>query len=268
MTEEHRNEKDEREDERLRGMAMPGKDWTATLPGDVKLEMVWVEPGKFLIGCTFHDYTKDDLKDLCEVTLTKGYWIGKYPFIQEQWKAIGAKKRESNNWNRARLPVENVNWNEAIKCCKKLGDVLHDKFPSSYRFALPTEAQWEFAARGGMKTQDYEFSGGNVIGDVAWYNRNSGGCTHEVGLKKPNELGVYDMSGNVCEWCFDYWKDRYPYPSGTVIDPVGESSGSYRVVRGGSWFDDDDCRSSYRDHESSSCRGEIVGFRVALVPVE
>ncbi len=267
MTEERRNEKDRQEDEWLYGMARPGKDWTAILPGGMKLEMVWVEPGKFLIGCAFHDYTKNDLKNKCEVTLTKGYWIGKYPFIQEQWKAIGAKKSESNNWNRARLPVEKVSWNEAIECCKRLCEQLSEKMPSGYHFSLPTVAQWEFAARGGVKTQDYEFSGGNVIGDVAWYGRNSGGRTHEVGLKKPNELGIYDMSGNVWEWCYDYdyWEGRYP--SGAVTDPVGASSGSYRVIRGGC-IDADSCRPGFRYYIDSSDRCDCIGFRVALVPVE
>ncbi len=250
------------EEERLRGLARPGEDWTATLPGGVKLEMVWVEPGTFMMGS---NNGSSDEQPVHQVTLTKGYWIGKYPFTQEQWRGSGAYKNESCCWVGERLPVEYVSWFEAVECCKRLNDLLKDKLYFDYRLALPTEAQWEFAARGGVKSRGYEYSGSNNIDEVAWYDVNSGGLTHLVGQKKPNELGIYDMSGNVWEWCHD-WYDGYP--SGSVTDPRGPSSGSNRVFRGGSWrINAGLCRSAYRDNNDPSYRIITLGFRVALVPV-
>ena len=261
MTEERRNDKDGQEDEWLYGMARPGKDWTAILSGGVKLEMVWVEPGTFMMGSE----KQDDEKPLHKVTLTKGYWIGKYQFTQEQWKSVGASKRDSCNWSGDWLPVECVSWNEAVECCKKLSEQLADKLPSGYRFWLPSEAQWEFAARGGVKSRGYEYSGSDNIDEVAWYSDNSDEHTHEVGQKKPNELGIFDMSGNVWEWCHD-WDGSYS--SGPVTDPAEPSSGSCRVLRGGSWLHSASLsRSACRDCNFMSGRDYNLGFRVALVPV-
>ncbi len=264
MTEERRNEKDGQEDEWLYVMARPGKDWTAILPGGVKLEMVWVEPGTFKMGSDNHH---DDEKPVHEVTLTKGYWIGKYQFTQGQWKAVGASKEDDCKYDGECLPVETVSWDEAMACCKKLNQLLGGKLPQGYRLGLPTEAQWEFAARGGVKSCGYKYSGDDDIDEVAWYEENTWDVTtKDVGQMKPNELGIYDMSGNVWEWCYDWYGD---YPCRAVTDPAGPSSGLSRVDRGGSQLNDADyCRLTCRDQCSPDDCGLDIGFRVALVPVQ
>ncbi len=262
MTEERRNEKDGQEDEWLYGMARPGKDWTTILPGGVKLEMVWVEPGTFKMGSDNHH---DDEKPVHQVTLTKGYWIGKYQFTQEQWKTTRVFMEKKCEWSGKHRPVENVSWDEAVSCCKKLSRLLGEKLPSGYRLGLPTEAQWEFAARGGVKSRGYEYSGSDNIDEVAWYGDNSDDNTHDVGQKKPNELGIYDMSGNVWEWCHNRHGD---YPLFAVTNPCGPLLGWGRIIRGGSWLGGNNgCRSTHRCYSGPSLRTYSVGFRVALVPV-
>ena len=279
MTEERRNEKDGRRGMgRLfgpvravgnwlaggNGRARPGKDWTAILPGGVKLEMVWVEPGTFMMGSAKYSDTE---RPVHRVTLTKGYWIGKHQFTQEQWQAVGASKFEMCCFRGYRLPVEMVNWYEATDCCRQLNALLMCKINVGYHFALPTETQWEFAARGGVKSHGYEYSGDNNLENVAWYYGKSNSCTHNVGQKRPNELGIYDMSGNVWEWCCDCFGG---YPSEAVSDSSGpSSSGLIRVCRGGAWnYDDYYCRSTCRHYDESSSYSPSVGFRVALVPSE
>ena len=153
-----------------------------------------------------------------------------------------------------------------MACCEKLNQTLAEKLPASYRFGLPTEAQWEFAARGGVNSRGYEYSGSNDIGVVAWYCVNSSDRTHEVGQKIPNELNIYDMTGNVCEWCHD-WKGSYT--SEAVTDPVGPTSGEFRVTRGGSWdFYIHGMKNGSRSCEYQANRSDGVGFRVALVHVQ
>jgi formylglycine-generating enzyme required for sulfatase activity len=135
---------------------------------------------------------------------------------------------------------------------------LNQKTDKTYR--LPTEAEWEYAARGGNKSNGYKYSGSNNISDVAWYSGNSGNKTHTVGQKRSNELGLYDMSGNVYEWCRDWYGG---YPEGTVTDPVEPGSGKYRVLRGGSWFNNATyCRSAYRTRFNPTFRDSSSGFRV------
>ena len=215
--------------------------------------MVKVEAGSFL---------RDDGKG---VTLTKAYWIGKYEVTQKQYEAVmGDNPSRFKGNNR---PVEWVSWNYAKAFCDKLNELYRDKLPAGYRFDLPTEAQWEFAARGGNKSKGYEYSGSNDIGDVAWYYDNSGKQTHDVGQKQPNELGLYDMSGNVVEWCRDWYDDSYS--GDAVTDPTGPGRGSDRVMRGGSWGNDaGDCRLANRRNGDPAYRGSYGGFRLALVPID
>ena len=270
--------KERREIERLRKIGGPkrGEDWKTFLNGKIDLEMVWVECGSFTMG------DKYDVSDsaLHTVTLTKGYWIGKYPLTQEQWEAIGCKRKEENYFQGVRLPVECISWDEAISFCQKLNEIMKDKLPRGYHFNLPTEAQWEFAAKGGIYSKGYEYSGSNQLDEVGWYDGNSEikrrdekgvvridyKGTHPVGQKKPNELGIYDMNGNVFEWCWNYF-DKYPEEDET--DPIGPENGKFRVFRGGSWdCPTQNCRPSYRYLLAPIGRISIVGFRVALVPVK
>ena len=181
----------------------------------------------------------------------KNYYIGKYEVTQAQWKAVMG----NNPADRAGAdsPVENVSWNDAMEFCKKLNDM--GLAPAGYKFSLPTEAQWEYAARGGNKSKGYEYSGSNDINEVAWWSKNSGGQTHPVGEKKPNELGLYDMSGNVWEWCLDAYRD---------FDRL------CCVARGGSW-DSGDCSCRVVSQVSKGAFLSYdyrVGFRLALVPAQ
>jgi len=155
-------------------------------------------------------------------------------------------------------PMYYVNWLDAQEFCKKLSEI------TGKRYTLPTEAQWEYAARGGNKSQGYKYSGSDTIGNAAWYADNSGSLSHSVKQKQPNELGLYDMSGNVYEWCSD-WHDSYSWNSQT--NPTGPLYGNLRVLRGGSWGGNEmGSRVSSRGCDYPSFRGSTYGFRVVVLP--
>ena len=152
------------------------------------------------------------------------------------------------------LPVEQVSWNDIQEFITKLNTM------TGKTFRLPTEAEWEYAARGGNKSKGYKYSGSNTLDNVAWYTNNSSSKTHPVGQKQPNELGLYDMSGNVWEWCQDWYGS---YSSSSQTNPTGPSSGSYRVLRGGSWYHFARiCRVSYRLNSDPDDRYNLNGFRL------
>ena len=247
-----------------------GKNLVLTLNQNPKvlLEMVWIAPGTFDMG---RDDTEsyDDEKPIHKVNITKGYWIGKYQLTQGQWKVVVNENSERNRKNHIKgdyYPAENVSWSESDAFCAKLNDKFRDII-KDYYFNLPTEAQWEFAAREGEKSRDkYQYSGSDILDEVGWFIENSRGESHEVGLKKPNARGIYDMSGNIFEWCRD-WYDYYS--EFEVDDPVGPNNGKGRVFRGGSWGNSARyCRISDRRYDEPSARGLNLGFRVALVPVQ
>jgi formylglycine-generating enzyme required for sulfatase activity len=196
--------------------------------------MVAVEGGTFWMGAQSDDpnepnydadahVTYNDESPVHKVTLYD-YFIGKYPVTQAQWKAVmGSNPSYFKGDN---LPVENVSWNDVQEFIRRLNQQTGKKY------RLPTEAEWEFAARGGNLSWGYKYSGSNAPDDVAWYYGNSGGKTHPVGTKQANELGIYDMSGNVREWCSDWYGN---YSSISQTNPRGPSSCNLRVLRGGSW---------------------------------
>ena len=219
------------------------------LPGNVRLELVKVEAGTFAMGDS----------DEHQVTLTKDFYLGKTEVTQAQYKAV-VGSNPSNFKGGDDLPVEKVSWNDAIEFCKKLNEM--GKAPTGWKFTLPTEAQWEYAARGGKSSRGYKYSGSNYTDEVAWDGDNSGYNTHPVAQKRSNELGLYDMSGNVREWCRDW------YEGGYARDPefLTGNSGWYRVIRGGGWTAGD-CRSAVRGNGDPGDRSFDLGFRVALVPV-
>ena len=170
------------------------------------------------------------------------------------WKEVMGNNPSS--WKGDNLPVENVSWDDCQTFIRKLNAL------TGKNFRLPTEAEWEFAARGGNNSRGYKYAGSNNIGDVAWYEDNSGSKTHVVGTKSPNELGIYDMSGNVWEWCQDWYGD---YSSASQTNPTGASNGSARVLRGGSWYCSARlCRSSDRYSYSPDCRINSGGLRLVL----
>ena len=234
---------------------------TLTVNG-VTFRMVYVSGGTFQMGAT-SEQGSDAYNDetVHSVTLSD-YWIGETEVTQALWYAVMGKKPTSGGWQWSssyglgdNYPAYYVSWND----CQTFIQTLNELTGMSFR--LPTEAEWEFAARGGNSSQGYKYAGCNTIGDVAWYDSNSDIKTHPVATKSPNELGLYDMSGNVCEWCQD-WYDSYS--SSAQTDPVGPSSGSLRVVRGGSWSTDaGSCRVSYRGGDNPSYWHD-GGLRLAL----
>ena len=240
------------------GSSQSGNTLTIPVKNGINIEMVKVEAGSFNMGATPEmrslQYPYDDEKPDHRVTLTKNYYIGKYEVTQALWQVV-----MGNNPSRFKgddLPVERVSWKRCQDFISKLNSL------TGKRFRLPTEAEWEYAARGGNKSRGYRYSGSNTLDDVAWYGDNSGSKTHAVGTKQPNELGIYDMSGNVSEWCQDW---RGSYSSSPQTNPTGAVSGSYRVDRGGSWlYSAWFSRSSSRGGRTSGGRDGDLGLRLVL----
>ena len=220
----------------------------------VSFTMIPVEGGTFTMGAT-SEMTEpfDDEKPTHQVTLSS-YYIGETEVTQALWKAVMGSN--PSNFKGDNLPVENVSWNKCQTFISKLNAL------TGKRFRLPTEAEWEFAARGGNQSRHTQYSGSNRIDDVAWYDGNSGGKKHPVKTKQPNELGIYDMSGNVWEWCQD-WDGSYS--SYAQTNPTGVGSGSCRVDRGGSWVNSPSCcRSSFRNNGAHEGSCDNLGLRLAL----
>ena len=214
--------------------------------------MVYVSGGSFMMGSDDSEAYSDE-KPVHRVTLSS-YRIGKYEVTQELWEAVMGSN--PSYFKGSRRPVENVSWDNCQTFIRKLNSL------TGQNFKLPTEAQWEFAARGGNSSNGYKYSGSNYIDSVACYDGNSGNSTHNVGTKSPNELGIYDMSGNVWEWCRDW---RGAYSSSSQVDPEGPSSGSYRMFRGGSWdVPAGSSRVSYRCSNSPHYRSDHLGLRLCL----
>ena len=223
----------------------------------LSFEMVYVEGGSFDMGATSEqgNDARGNEKPVHSVTLS-GYYIGMYEVTQELWEAVMGSN--PSYFKGAQKPVESVSWNDCQEFVSRLNSL------TGRTFRLPTEAEWEYAARGGNKSSHYKYSGSGNIGDVAWYWDNSGKKPHAVGTKTANELGIYDMSGNVWEWC----SDRYGgYSAGAQTNPQGPSSGSTRVLRGGGWSGNAWlCRVSNRDYNGPSSSSSIAGLRLVLVP--
>ena len=223
----------------------------------VIFEMVYVEGGTFDMGATTEQGSdaESDEKPVHSVTLD-GYYIGKCEVTQELWEAVMGSN--PSNFRGAQNPVESVSWNDCQNFIKKLNSL------TGRTFRLPTEAEWEYAARGGNKSRHYKYSGSNNIFDVAWHDGNSGDKTHAVGTRTANELGIYDMSGNVWEWCSDWYGF---YSAGAQTNPQGPSSDSCRVLRGGSWGNDArGCRVSNRNLSGPGNSNGHSGLRLVLVP--
>ena len=226
--------------------------------GGISFKMIRVEGDTFKMGCNNGGIDEQPEHD---VTLND-YYIGETLVTQALWQAIMGDKPSS--FDGLNLPVENISWNGCQKFIKQLNDRLKDEL-LGYTFRLPYEAEWEFAARGGKKGKNNIYAGSNDIDSVAWYNGNSGNQTHFVMSKKANELGLYDMSGNVWEWCEDWYYGRY-YSNSPQFNPIGPSSGSNRVIRGGSWYNyAETCRVTCRNNYSPDYRFTYIGFRLALV---
>ena len=264
------------------------KNMTIPLSDTVSLDMIRIEPGTFMMGSPEDELGRQDDEVQHQVTLTQGYWLGKYEVTQAQYEAVMGKNPSC--YKGADLPVEQVSWNDAVKFCEWLTaqERAAGRLPEGYEYTLPTEAQWEYACRAGTTTA---FNNGTNIptmlqrtdrpcpnlDPLAWYGYNSGeynsagnytgnGKTFPVGQKQPNAWGLYDMHGNVWEWCLDWYGS---YPSSAVTDPKGPATGSDRVLRGGSWdYGANGCRSANRFDRNPDNYNYIGGFRVALAPVQ
>ena len=240
----------------------------------VTFNMIHVKGGTFTMGCTSEQGSDCGSNENPSHSVTlSDFWMGETEVTQALWQAVMnttvEEQRDKSNpslsmrGEGASYPMYYVSWNEAVEFCDKLNSQLSGQLPSGYRFSLPSEAQWEYAARGGNKSRGYKYAGGNSIGDVAWYSENSSSATHTVKDKQANELGLYDMSGNVVEWCSD-WDGSYSSFSQT--NPTGSSTGSRRVLRGGSWGRiARHCRVSFREFSTPGNRISDGGFRLALV---
>jgi formylglycine-generating enzyme required for sulfatase activity len=231
--------------ERVTAMPGPKKNLTVDLGGGVTMDFVLIRPGSFTMGSD---------KVAHKVTLTQPFYLGKYEVTQEQWEKVMG--RNPSNFKGAKNPVENVIWTD----CQSFVAKLQEKLPGQ-PFRLPTEAEWEFACRAGT-TGDFCYGDGEgSLAEYAWYDSNANRTTHPVGERKPNAWGLYDMHGNVWEWCADWYGN---YPATAVVDPQGASSGSDRVVRGGSWsMLAGYCRVAYRSNFVPGDSGSSMGFRVA-----
>ena len=237
------------------GSSLSGNALTIPVKNGISIEMVKVEAGSFNMGATPEMQAPYEVeKPVHRVTLTNNYYIGKYEVTQALWQAVMGSN--PSHFKGDDLPVEQVSWNDCQDFISKLNAM------TGKRFRLPSEAEWEYAARGGKKSRGYQYSGSNTIGDVAWYDGNSSSMTHAVGTKQPNELGIYDMTGNVWEWCQDWFGS---YSSSPQTNPTGAVSGSDRVSRGGCLgYSAGYCRSSYRCFDTPGYRSGVLGFRLVL----
>ena len=228
-------------------------DYTETVR-NLNMAMVAVKNGTLTMGCTPEQGSdcRDSEKPAHRINVSD-FFIGKYEVTQAQWKAVMGDN--PSNYKGDNLPVERVSWNDIQEFISKLNAL------TGKQYRLPTEAEWEFAARGGVSSKGFKYSGSNTAGEVAWIDSNSAKTTHAVGTKSPNELGIYDMSGNVLEWCND-WLGQYTEVG--KVNPKGANTGTLRVGRGGSWSSQERVvRVAARSGNAPDSRAMNLGFRLA-----
>lgn len=218
-------------------------------------EMIFVEGGTFWMGCTGEQ--GDDCYNFeypaHQVTLSN-YYIGKYAVTQKLWHAVMGNNPSSCKGDD--LPVEHISWFDAKEFILKLNEMTGKEYD------FLSEAEWEYAARGGNKSKNYKYSGSNSLRDVGWYNWHNKDGTQPVGTKLPNELGIYDMSGNVFEWCYDWFSFYEEYPQ---TNPVGAYDGDQKVIRGGYWNGSDDyCRVTFRLRSNPNVGSSTTGLRLCI----
>lgn len=225
---------------------------THILPELPYTELVYVQGGSFLFGDNDRPITIPD------------FAIGKYPVTQALWQTI--MKNNPSQFKDPCRPVESASWHDAQEFLTQLNLRCGSKLPTRCAYRLPNESEWEYAARGGIQTQNYEYAGGNDLDKLGWYDDNSHGETKAVGLKLPNKLGIHDMSGNVWEWCEDHWHwetKETPADGSPWLDELKQDA--FRVIRGGSWsILAQSCRSAARDDYHPTFRDFNVGFRVVF----
>jgi formylglycine-generating enzyme len=229
------------------------------------MKFVYVTPGTFEMGS---DSGPLNERPQHQVTLTNPYLISQFVVTQSIYDSIMDSGLSDFDIYENNFPVINVSWNDAINFCKKLTEYVREKYdiPMEFEYTLPTEAEWEFAAKGGVISSGYKYSGSDNLDSVAWYRTNSGEKMHNIALKQPNELGIYDMSGNVLEWCQDWY---FRYSARKAVNPSGMRYGKYKVVRGGGYINNElFCRTSSRSWDLPNSKYDNVGFRVVLMQKE
>ena len=238
------------------------------ITNSIGMKLVLIPKGTFMMGSPESEQGRQKNENQHEVTISKDYYLGVYEVTQAHYEKVIGKNPSYfqgavvGNEN-ADLPVEMVTWDDAVEFCKKLSDLSEEK-KTGREYRLPTEAEWEYACRAGSKTA-YSFDDEEgLLPEYGWFNRNSSDRTHTVGLLEPNAWGLYDMHGNVWEWCSDWYGE---YPKGAVSDWTGPKVGSFRVRRGGGWYGQAAlCRSANRGGSTPGYRGSPLGFRLALSP--
>ncbi|GEM_PF-2779158 len=229
---------------------------------ELGMEYVWIPAGSFRMGSP-DGVGRPDERPETEVTISRGFWMGKTPVRQKDWERVMGTN--GSYFKGAELPVESVDWNQAVAFGQKRTEHRAGRLPEGMVFRLPTEAEWEYAARAGTTTKWSFGEEESRLGEYAWFEGNSGSTTHPVGIKLPNPWGLHDMHGNVWQWCSDYRGGGYS--GGQVTDPTGPATGSDRVIRGGSFNDSADyCRSASRISFGPGLRWFHLGFRLVLAP--
>jgi formylglycine-generating enzyme required for sulfatase activity len=240
----------------------------ATVNG-LPFDMLPVHGGTFMMGSPDGDEDARNDEKPEHLVRVSDFYIGKYPVTQALWEAV----MDGNNPPRFQdddRPVESVSWDDAQAFVQALNQITRGKRLEGYHYRLPTEAEWEYAARGGQyHAESYKYAGSDRLKDVGWFEENSGYETNTVGLKNPNQLGLYDISGNVREWCEDWYGGTEYYQNckskEPVENPTGPKSGGSRVLRGGGWFSDaQDCRAAHRYSYWPGYRSSRFGFRLVL----
>ena len=236
------------------------------ITNSIGMKLVLIPKGTFMMGSPESEKGRQKDETQHEVAISKDYYLGVHEVTQSEYQQVMNKnpsnfQGEKIKGDSSPHPVDQVSWNDAVEFCKRLSELPEEK-KAGRVYRLPTEAEWEYACRAGSKTT-YSFGeSSQSLGDYAWFFNNNDERTHPVGEKKPNAWGLYDMHGNVWEWCSDWYGQ---YPKGAVSDPAGPKEGSARVQRGGGWFGlAAVCRSAHRDGFIPSVRDADGGFRVAL----
>ena len=235
-----------------------------------RIELVRISAGTFMMGALPNDdeaYSKTE-RPRHKVEISRDFYVGKYPVTQELWEAVMGNN--SSHFKGEDRPVEKVSWFDCVEFCNKLSELENKELAyiingenvscnwTAKGYRLLTEGEWEYCARGG---ESHLYAGSDNVDEVAWYRENSGGMTHPVGQKKPNGFGLYDMSGNIWEWCWDCFED---YQSGSFVDPEGGTDTSFRVRRGGSWkYRAEFCRIANRSKGRKYYRSMLLGVRFA-----